>query len=378
MRILIVSASAGAGHVRAAQALEEAALHLHPEATARHLDILEFTAKAYRKTYAGGYLKMIDRAPALWGAIYRATDHVRQRRVLDRCVQIFDKLEFAGFRQALRDFVPDHVLATHFLPCQVLAPYRAKGRDTFPLALVLTDFDAHALWVQPTADRFFVASEELREVLAGRGIDRACITVSGIPIMAAFAARHDRPALQRRLALDPALPTVLVTAGGAGVGAFAATVQAVLQCGPVQVLAVAGRNDKARHGLDQFAPPAGSALRVFGFVEQIAELMAVADVAVAKSGGLTTSECLAMGLPMLIHDPIPGQEERNADHVLEAGAGLKAHGLESLRWKLGGLVRDPARLLRMREAARAAGRPDAAATIVRALLPDPHQSDSLG
>jgi processive 1,2-diacylglycerol beta-glucosyltransferase len=145
-------------------------------------------------------------------------------------------------------------------------------------------------------------------------------------------------------------------------------VQAVLACGPVQVLAVAGRNDRQRRSLEKLAAPPGSALQAFGFVEQIAELMAVADVAVAKPGGLTTSECLAMGLPMLIHDPIPGQEERNADHVLEAGAGLKAHGLESLRFKLGGLLRDAPRLARMREAARAAGRPGAATTVVRALL----------
>lgn len=368
MRILIVSASAGAGHVRAAQAVEEAARRLRPEATVQHLDILDFAAKAYKKTYAGGYLKLVDKAPALWGALYRATDQVKQHRAIDRFAQFFDKLEFAGFRKALRQFAPDHVIATHFLPCQVLAPYRKKGRDTFPLSLVLTDFDAHALWVQPTADRFFVASEELRWVLAGRGIDAARIAVSGIPIMAAFAHQHDRAALQQRMNLDPTVPTVLVTAGGAGVGAFEATVQSVLECGPVQVLAIAGRNAKAKRALEQLAAPTGSALHVFGFVERIAEPMAVADVAVAKSGGLTTSECLAMGLPMLIHDPIPGQEERNADHVLETGAGLKAHGLASLRFKLNGLLRDGPRLLRMREAARGAGRPEAAVAIVRTVL----------
>ena len=132
MRILIIAASAGAGHVRAAQALEASLRIMKPEADVRRVDILDFTAKMYRKTYAGGYLKMVDRAPALWGALYQASDHVKQHRVQDRFVRFFDKLEFAGFRSFVREFSPDSILATHFLPCQVLAPYRDQGRDLFP------------------------------------------------------------------------------------------------------------------------------------------------------------------------------------------------------------------------------------------------------
>ncbi len=117
MRLLIVSASAGAGHTRAGQALEEAAARLYPDAETRHVDILDFTAKACKRTYAGGYLKMVDRAPVLWGALYKASDRVRQRRIQDRFVRFFDKLEFAGFRALVRTFSPDVLFATHFLPC---------------------------------------------------------------------------------------------------------------------------------------------------------------------------------------------------------------------------------------------------------------------
>ncbi len=368
MRLLIVSASAGAGHTRAAQGLEEAARVLHPDADVRHVDILDFTAKAYKRTYAGGYLKMVDRAPALWGALYRASDRVRQRKVQDRFVRFFDKLEFAGFRAYVRTFAPDVVLATHFLPCQVFAPYRARGRDSFPLGVVLTDFDVHAFWVQPAADRFFVGSDELVAILAGHGIPSERITVSGIPIRRAFAGPHDRTALRRSLALTDTAPVVLVSSGGAGVGSLEETVRGVLQCAPVQVLAVTGRNEALRRQLSKLEAPEGATLRVFGFVEQMADLMAASDLAVAKSGGLTTAECLATGLPMIVRDPIPGQEERNADFLLEIGAGLKAHGPASLLFKVRALLSDRERLQGMRAAALKAARKDAAATIVGTMV----------
>jgi processive 1,2-diacylglycerol beta-glucosyltransferase len=142
------------------------------------------------------------------------------------------------------------------------------------------------------------------------------------------------------------------------------SVSAALAFGDVQVLAVAGKNAALEARLQAMRPGSGSRLFVFGFVSTIAELMAVSDVAITKSGGLTTSECLAMGLPMIVRDPIPGQEERNCDFVLEAGAGVKAQGPDSLRYKVGALLSDRGRLSRMGQAARKAGRPGAADQIV--------------
>lgn len=367
MRVLIVSASAGAGHTRAGLALEEAFARLAPTAEVRHVDILDFAAKAYKKAYASGFLAMVNHAPALWGALYRASDRVR-RRAEERFTHAFDSLEFAAFRAFVREHAPDALVATHFLPCQVLAPSRERGDERFALHVAITDFDVHAFWVQPTADRFYVGSPEVRAILAGRGIAAERIDVTGIPIAQAFSRAYDRAAIRRRLELADDRPVVLVTAGGAGVGAFAYAVGAVLDCGDVQVIAVAGRNEALFRRLAALVPPPGTALRVFGFTDAIAELMAAADLTVAKSGGLTTSECLAMGVPMVVREPIPGQEERNADYLLEVGAGVKAHGLDSLRFKVSALLADPARLARMRGAALAAGRPDAALAIARAVL----------
>jgi processive 1,2-diacylglycerol beta-glucosyltransferase len=364
-RLLILSVSAGAGHKRAAQALEETARRRWPSNEIRHVDILDFTGGIYRRGYVRSYLEMVNRAPELWGTLYRASDRPKRSGLEPKLLRLFNRLEFSRFRQFVRQFHPDFVLATHFLAAQVFAPYRRRGRDRFPFGLVLTDFDAHAFWVQPTADRFFVASAEVAARLAASGIEAKKIAVTGIPISAAFSGRLDRRLLRRQLRLSAGRPVVLVMGGAAGVGSVTEIVKRVLTSGQVQVLAVCGRNEKARGSLQRLRPPRGTALKVYGFVEGIASLMAAADLFVGKSGGLTTAECLAMGLPMIVYDPIPGQEERNCDFLLETGAGVKAHGPASLTYKLETLLADPARLRRMKHAARRAARPRAAEEILR-------------
>ena len=364
MKLLVVSASAGAGHTRAAQAVEEAARAAGHEAS--HVDVLDFAATAYKKAYVGSYLKMVDRAPALWGYLYKSSDRL-ERGVADRLGRFLDKVNFASFRAFVRESGADAVVATHFLPPQLFASKRARGRDLFPLGLVVTDFDVHAFWVQKTVDTYFVASEELRAVLGGRGIPEERIQVTGIPILSAFGGAPDAGAIRASLSLSPDVPTVLLMGGGAGVGAILDAARAVLDAGNVQLLAVAGRNAELREALQALAPRPPSRVVALGFVDRIWELMAVSDLAVTKSGGLTTAECLAMRLPMVVRDPIPGQEERNCDALLEGGAGVRANGLASLRFKVAALLGDRGRLLAMREAARRMSRPRAAADVVDAM-----------
>ena len=369
MRLLVLSASAGAGHTRAGEALAQAARQLDAAAEVRHCDILDLADSLYKKAYAGSYLQMVNRAPGLWGQFYKASDRPGdERRVREKLVRFFDRLEFARFRRFLTDFAPDAVIATHFLPCQVLAPYRRRGRFAFPLGVAVTDFDVHAFWVQPTADCFFAGSDEVAARLAGRGIDSGRVAVTGIPIAPDFARPRDRKQMRRRFGIAPKAFAVLMMGGGAGVGSLNEAVRAVLEIGRVHVLAVAGKNAPLKRTLEAMPVPRGSLLTALGFVDPIGDLMAASDLAVTKSGGLTTAECLAMGLPMVVRDPIPGQEERNCDFVLEAGAGVKAHGPHSLSFKVGRLLADRARLSKMSEAARAAGRPEAAVAVVRAML----------
>lgn len=368
MKLLLISANAGAGHIRAAAALEEAAREMHPAAEIKNVDILSFTDPIYRRAYANSWLKMADNAPALWGYFYAASDRAKAKKKQAAIVRAFDRVEFRKFRRFVAEFAPDVVIATHFLPGQILATSREEDWGRFKFACVLTDFDAHVLWAQPSFDRFFVGNEELVEILAEKGMAREKISVSGIPIVKAFASPMARQTAREKLGLRDDAPVVLCMGGGMGLGNMETIVESVVNVPPVQVLAVAGKNAKLKRDIEALKVPRGSELRVFGFVNNIPEMMAAADLAVTKSGGLSSSECLAMGLPMLVPNPIPGQEERNADYLAEIGAGFKARGLGSFRYKLERMLHDANLREHMAENARRHGKPHAARTIIEAML----------
>ncbi|MBX3475082.1 MAG: glycosyltransferase [Planctomycetes bacterium] len=363
-RILIVSASVGSGHARAAAGLEAWIAREMPGATVQHLDILTLTSRTYRKAYTSSYIKLADHAPELWGYLYDRADKQKPRFKPPRLIRAFDKLEFAKFRHVVRDFAPDQMICTHFLPVQVLASSRRKPWAKFGLSVVVTDYYAHGFWAQPAADRTFLPTQECLEELVDKGMPRAKLLATGIPLMPQFAAPPSRDAARAALNLPPGRPLVLAMGGGWGGGGLDELAAEVLRAGDATVLAIAGRNTRVKAALERMNDPR---LRVFGFVDNIHELMAAADLCVTKSGGLTTSECLATGLPMLIPNAIPGQEERNANYVAESGAAMQARSPASLRLKLARLLSEPALLRRMSENARAIARPTAAQAILRNL-----------
>ncbi|MBX3459500.1 MAG: glycosyltransferase [Planctomycetes bacterium] len=365
MRLLMISALAGHGHVRAAQALERTAREVFPQAEVRNVDILDYTQAIYRKAYAASYLKLADRAPELWGYLYNKGDRPVAGKRQAAIIRAFDRIEFAKFRAMLREYQPDHMFCTHFLPAQILLPYSDADWNTFKLNLVVTDFMAHGFWAQVNAHTIFCASGESMEELAIKGIDRARIRKVGIPIMPEFAQRYDRAEMLRKHGLQEGTPVVLAMSGGWGAAGMPNLTRMILDSGRVQVIAVCGRNEKMQAEVAKIEAPAGSRVIALGYVNYIHELMAVSDLCVTKAGGLTTSECLAMGVPMIVPNPIPGQEERNAEYLTEAGACMMARSPGSLKYKLTKFLNDHALRTRMRAAARAKGVPDAAAQILR-------------
>lgn len=371
-KLVILSCSVGSGHARAASALQAWAANLYPGTEVENRDILEFTSGVYRRAYRGSYLALADHAPALWGLMYDTSDRGRVLKRAPLAVRAYDRLEFAGFRKWLRQQQPRAVLCTHFLPVQVLAHVRGKQAWAgFPLHLVVTDYYAHLFWAQPGADAIYVANDESAEEMADRGVKPSRVHATGIPIAPPFAQPLARPAALEKAGLDDKRPVVLLMGGGWGNAGMDKLAEVVLSQGPVQVVAVAGRNAAMQQALASLKAPRQSTLRVLGFVDNIHELMAAADLCVSKSGGLTTAECLAMGLPMLVPNPIPGQEERNADYLAEIGAGVKARTPGVLRLKLKRLLANPALRARMRESALAHGRPQAAREILARVLGRP-------
>jgi processive 1,2-diacylglycerol beta-glucosyltransferase len=271
------------------------------------------------------------------------------------------------FARFVKQFAPDAVLCTHYLPVELLGGLRKKWSGPPPLTVsIVTDFEAHALWMESNVDLYCVAAEDTKARLVARGVLPAQVLATGIPISVKFSNKIDASFVRKNYGLRDDLPILLVLSGGFGMGPVAEILAALDQIErPFQTLVVAGRNEELRRELaarDYHHPT-----HVLGFVTNMQELMAISDLLVTKPGGLTTSEALAMGKPLFILNPIPGQEAANSDFLLQRGAAAKVSRVEDLPFALDGLLGSK-KLAAMARAAKALGRPSAAAAICRAVI----------
>lgn len=363
--VVVLSVSAGAGHVRAAQALCAAAEAGFPGLRLTHVDVMDLVPQGFRALYADAYLKLVEKAPLLWAYLYQQTDRPVGRSPLARLRRAVERLNTQKLERELARQAPDAIVCTHFLPAELLSRRIARGRATPPVWVQVTDFDVHALWIHPHLTGYFTANDEVAWRLVARGIARSDVHVTGIPIMPQFSSAPARADAARELGLDPARTTLLMMSGGAGVGALDVLARTLVALPhDLQIVALAGRNEALLAELQALAARHPGRLFPMGFTRTIERVMAAADIAITKPGGLTTSECLAMDLPMILVSPIPGQEERNADFLLESGAALKATDATALEYKVRLVLDEPQRLVRMRERMRAHARPAAAAHVL--------------
>jgi processive 1,2-diacylglycerol beta-glucosyltransferase len=373
-RVLLLSASAGAGHIRAAQAIEKAFAEIGEASGERRevqqLDVLNYTNKVFRNLYSKAYIDLVNKMPEVPGWFYDKLDKPwkNERRRL-----ALDKLNTRPLVKLLRQYQPDLIVCTHFLPAEIVAWLRAKERLTSRQVIVVTDFDVHAMWLVHHYEHYFVAIEEARVYLEALGIPAEKITVSGIPIDPIFGRCKNKQEMRAKHGLAADRTTILLSAGGFGVGSVDALIAALLPLQHrAQIVAICGRNEELKERLSressQLKPDANVLVKPFGYTKEMDELMTASDIVLGKPGGLTTCEALAKGLVFVIVNPIPGQEERNSDHLLEAGVGIRCNNLPTLAYKLDRLLSDPARFATMQESSRRMGRPNAAKEIVQQLI----------
>jgi processive 1,2-diacylglycerol beta-glucosyltransferase len=311
------------------------------------------------------YVEMMTRQPDLLGWAYKALDRPWQ---FQKRRWTLDRLNTGPLMKFLKRENPGLVLCTHFLPPEILLHLRRKGILDIPLGVVITDWDAHSLWLFKEVDWYFVACEETRVYLSELGIPPETLFVTGIPVDPVFEIEKPKREIRLQLGLDPDMTTLLVSPGGFGVGPVEALVRAVHEVQhPVQVVVICGRNVRLEAHLKQLSR-GRHPMKVVGFTTEMDSWMAASDLLVGKAGGLTSSEALARGLVLVIVNPIPGQEERNTDHFLEEGVALRCNNLPALAYKIDVLLSNGERFSRMQEAARRLGRPHAAPEIVSIVL----------
>jgi processive 1,2-diacylglycerol beta-glucosyltransferase len=369
MKILIIHASAGNGHKRAAEAVAAAVRGMPGGHQADVLDALDLAPAKFKTFYQRSFESTVKHAPWFFGAMFHASSEAARFRAFRAIRRIFNRIVAHDLCDEVNRRDPDVVICTHFLSLDALARRKRRGRLEAALGCVVTDYIAHGYWIEPTAERNWVPTAAVASGMAKQGVNRGSIRVTGIPVDPVFAAPPEREAARKQLGTPPGRRVVLLLGGGLGMGPVAEIVAALASRAdlPVALEVVCGKNAELKAEVEALAPKLKAPTRVHGFVNTIPALMAAADLVVTKPGGLTTSECLAIGRPMLLFEAMPGQEKGNADYFVGAGAALEI-APETAGATLADLFANPAKMEALAAKARELSKPGAALAIAEDAL----------
>lgn len=370
MKVLIVYGSFGSGHRRAAEAVLEAFQDCGIAAETR--DLLEFLPAPMSKLYSGAYEFMITRSRSLWRLTYNLVN--APRKPYAPAKEFTQKWQFSRLKRYFQEGRFTHAVCTHFTPAALFTDWQSMGEVHCKTFSIITDHESHRCWKRTGLDHYFVASSAVADEMMQIGIPEKDITVSGIPISKTFTDRRPREEIRNgarsALQLLPYQTLVLVLCSAITVkkGVQMLSEFQSIQTPPLHYLVVSGSSAKRERVFKERFGKRNN-FTIFGFTGKIAELMKASDLIVTKPGGLIVSEALAAGLPQLLLEPIPGQEEANARYAIEEGAAIPLKERKGEYAKtLMEVLEHPAKLQQMSEAARKAARPEAASQIVETIL----------
>ncbi len=349
-RVLIFSATFGAGHVRAAEALIESIREIYPNANINHLDCWAILSKNFNTIVRDFYIGMLKRTPKLWGKLYYGTSKISSESILQR---FLNNTGHSKYLEYIHSFQPDLIICTYPTVAGVIAQLRVKKIVNIPLVVVITDYTVHNQWIHSGVDLYIVGSTDIYNSFVSRGINPASIKVTGIPVSPKFENDLDKSQIRANLGLLPNLPTCLIMGGAYGVLSEMKELCKTLANTsiPSQSIVVCGQDKHLYKSLDDVIENTVNPMVRFGFVNNVDELMSAADIVITKAGGLTVSEALTKQLPIIIYKPIPGQEQENAAFLERIGAGRTAHTRSELENILLSLLEHPENMKLMQQAA---------------------------
>jgi 1,2-diacylglycerol 3-beta-galactosyltransferase len=336
-RVLILDAAVGGGHRSVADAIEEALVARFAERVSVHrADI--YAAARWPAGRAGALYDLSTvRYPLLWRLAYHTTD----RRLAGVWRGLASFVLGPSLRRCLVAVRPDLVVSTAPVVGPALSAARAAAGQRWPWLMVVTDLGhVHATWFAPGVDTYVVPSAETYDACRARGLAARGVRYTGLPVRQAFRrAMGDQRALRAKLGWPVDQPTALVLSGAGGAGPIAELVQRTAVAAPrVHQVVVCGRNERLRQ---RVAARQLRGVTVYGFVQNVADLMAAADLVATKAGAVTTVECLVAGRPLVVTSALPGQEEANARHLAQHGAARVAVGVEQAARAVVRLASDP-------------------------------------
>jgi len=354
------------GHKAASDAIMSSIKHLYPETNTIGIDSVKYAFPATGDMISATYLGFIRTLPQIWEYMYDNPGVVEATKELR---DFANATNMWKIKRMLKKYNPDAVVCTQAAPAHVIASGKRTRKFHVPLFAVVTDYAVHAYWIQRGVDYYVVANEYSKRQLIENGVRKDSIYVLGIPIDRKFKKYIEKPEARKKLGLDSETTTVLVLGGGQGLGSIEETAYALGQMpDKFQIVVVTGYNKRLRRRLEKFSKHCPKLLKPLGYVHNMPVIMDASDIVITKPGGVTTAECLIKGLPMVVFEPIPGQEVRNAGYLMRHDTALIADGIDELYRVVQQLVKHPGKREEMSKRALAIARPDASEDIARLIM----------
>ncbi|NHM30753.1 MGDG synthase family glycosyltransferase [Neobacillus terrae] len=346
-KILILSANFGDGHKQVAKAITESVECSYSEMETETMDIMKWIHPRLNPLGHFLYVRGIKKLPFLYSLIYKST---RKPNAFSLKLNSILSSGLEPVLEIIKKINPTAVVSTYPFAAGIMSKLKEQGLLDVPIITVITDYTDHSYWLHPNTDLYLVGSKEIGERLVKLGVDPERIKDTGIPIRQQFYEKYSRVTIAEKYDFDPKRFTLLVMGGGDGlIGKGFSNLEAWRNLPePIQIIIVCGRNRRLKSQLESRLKNSIHKIRIVGFCGNVAELMAVSDLMITKPGGVTTSEAIEMELPMLIYQPLPGQEEDNADFLLREGMAVTAKNEKDLSALLYSLVCDPKHLTNLK------------------------------
>ena len=371
-KILIFYASYGGGHLSAAKSINNYLYENYPDIQTELVDCMKYINAVLEKLTTGAYREMAKKAPKLWKEVY---DH-SQRGLLSKISKNSNKLMARKLAKLILESSPDLILSTHPFSSQMVSYLKKKGELNCKLATILTDFEIHEQWIvgHEYTDLYFVSNEHMKDELIEHSIPASQIFVTGIPFSNRFLQNFDRKNIFKMFNLDINKKVALFFGGGEfGLGKDK-TVQILKDLISVandfQIVSIAGKNEKMKLAFEEVLSDMNveNRVRVLPFTDKVPELMSISSVVITKPGGLTTTESLVSNLPIIVINPLPGQEEENALFLEKNNVGVWIRKDDNPEVILSQIFNSPNKLAEMKEHTKLLAKPNSTKQICDTLV----------
>ncbi len=356
MNILILTVSAGAGHLKAAEAIRNKIKKRYPDSRTLVVDTYKYVNPIVDKLIVGSYIKTIKKTPKIYGKLYAMSEQRDSKYNFGKIVNRFLAVKLGSL---IADFKPSIIVCTNFIPLQILSILNEKKALNIPTISVITDFTTHSYWLHEYVTAYVVAHDLLKYELIKKGIPGDIIYPYGIPFSSSFLLKKDKLKLLKEFKLEEKL-TVLIMGGSLGFGELKKTFLSLLNYKKdIQLIVITGTNKELKLQLENCSLNTNKKVKIIGYTNRVADFMDISDLIITKPGGMTVTEALIKELPIVIISPIPGQEERNAHFLTNIGAAARILKDDDIGNILHQIIDNPLRVSHIKEMERFIARPNA-------------------